>query len=106
MAKKSQLLKGILEGCILKIISYEETYGYEITEKLLKFGFEEISEGTIYPLLIRLEKSGLLKATLKNSPLGPKRKYYSLTVQGEDELNEFQVNWGSLQKIVNNIMEG
>ena len=46
----SQMLKGTLEGCVLKVISDNETYGYEISQKLLEHGFEGISEGTIYPL--------------------------------------------------------
>lgn len=56
MNDKSQLLRGTLEGCILKIINDKETYGYEIAENLKLYGFKDISEGTIYPLLIRLEK--------------------------------------------------
>jgi len=53
----SQILKGILEGCILSIISKEETYGYELLTKLKGCGFEDIVEGTLYPLLLRLEKT-------------------------------------------------
>ena len=55
----SQMLKGTLEGCVLKVISNRETYGYEISQRLLEHGFEGISEGTIYPLLLRMEKNGL-----------------------------------------------
>lgn len=53
----SQMLKGTLEGCILAIISKNETYGYEISKQLETYGFGEIAEGTIYPLLLRLEKT-------------------------------------------------
>ena len=53
---KSQLMKGILESCILKIISQSETYGYEIVDRLQENGFREVKEGTLYPLLLRLEK--------------------------------------------------
>lgn len=60
MYDKSQLMRGSLEGCILKILSSETTYGYEIVTKLLDYGFEDIKEGTIYPLLVRLEKKELL----------------------------------------------
>ena len=52
----SQMLKGTLEGCVLKVISREETYGYEISQKLRQYGLADISEGTIYPLLLRLER--------------------------------------------------
>ncbi len=63
MNDKSQLLRGTLEGCILKIINDKETYGYEIAENLKLYGFKNISEGTIYPLLIRLEKNNFLNST-------------------------------------------
>ena len=69
---RSQLLRGTLEGCILKIISLQTTYGYEIMERLKKNGFDEISEGTIYPLLLRLEKQGSISSSLLPSPLGPR----------------------------------
>ena len=57
---RSQLMRGTLEGCILKIISEKTTYGYEIMISLKNKGFEDISEGTIYPLLMRLEKQGII----------------------------------------------
>ena len=66
----SQMLKGTLEGCILKVISQKETYGYEISENLRTYGFTDISEGTIYPLLLRLEKNGLITAQYRESPVG------------------------------------
>ena len=53
---RSQMMKGILEGCILKVIGDKETYGYEIVDQMQKYGFEEMKEGTLYPLLLRLEK--------------------------------------------------
>ena len=55
MIDRSQLMRGTLEGCILKIISEDETYGYEIVSKLQEYGFYDAKEGTIYPLLVRLE---------------------------------------------------
>ena len=75
----SQMLKGTLEGCILAVIGKKETYGYEISEQLMEYGFGKITEGTIYPLLLRLEKNELVTATYKASDIGPKRKYYELT---------------------------
>ncbi len=99
----SQMLKGTLEGCILKIISRRETYGYEISQELQQYGFTDISEGTIYPLLLRLEKSGLLTAEYRESPLGPRRKYFSLSVEGQAELSGFYANWQELENAVNNL---
>lgn len=103
--EKSQLMKGILECCILKIIKKEETYGYEIVEQLEKFGFEDVKEGTIYPLLLRLEKKNLIVATFKPSPLGPKRKYYYLTMTGQDYVNTFYDNWKKIADSVQQIFE-
>jgi PadR family transcriptional regulator PadR len=91
------MLKGTLEGCILKVISQKEIYGYEISEKLREFGFVDISEGTIYPLLLRLEKNGLIIAQYRESPVGPKRKYFSISSEGKAEMDEFYSNWIELE---------
>ncbi|AGX42940.1 PadR family transcriptional regulator [Clostridium saccharobutylicum] len=104
MANSSQLLKGILEGCILKIISKNETYGYELYSSLKESGFDDLSEGTLYPLLIRLEKNGFLSSVSRNSPLGPKRKYYSLTKLGQEELLDFCSSWSKVSKSVEKIL--
>lgn len=99
----SQMLKGILESCILKVISSKETYGYEISQQLQKYGFSDISEGTIYPLLLRLEKNNLIKAKYRESALGPKRKYFSITPAGDKELEAFINNWQELNHAVNQL---
>ena len=69
MYDKSQLMKGTLEGCILQILSETVTYGYEIVTTLEEFGFEDVKEGSIYPLLVRLEKKGMISSELRPSPL-------------------------------------
>ena len=104
MANSSQLLKGILEGCILKIISDKETYGYGLYKSLKDTGFDDLSEGTLYPLLIRLEKDNLLSSVSRDSPLGPKRKYYSITKLGQEELRTFCMSWDKIFKSVNKIL--
>ena len=86
----AQLLKGVLEGCILAIISRGETYGYEIIGELEKAGFEDIGEGTLYPVLTRLDKNGMIQCRRAKSPLGPVRKYYSITPPGEKGLADFR----------------
>ncbi|MBU3217725.1 PadR family transcriptional regulator (plasmid) [Clostridium estertheticum] len=105
MGDKSQFLRGTLEGCILKIISDEEVYGYEIAEKLNKYGIYEVSEGTIYPLLLRLEKNGFLDSIKKESAFGPKRKYYSLSSLGKKELKNFYDNWEELRDSIDSIFK-
>ncbi len=101
----SQMLKGTLEGCILEIISHNETYGYEISETLGQCGFNEISEGTIYPLLLRLEKNGFIIAQYRQSPVGPKRKYFSISPEGKAEIDAFYNNWTQLSKAVNTVFK-
>lgn len=105
MADRSQFLRGTLEGCILKIIERNETYGYEIAERLQKYGFSEISEGTIYPLLLRLEKNGMIDSVKKESAYGPKRKYYYMTETGKKELQEFYTIWCEIQNGINQIFK-
>ena len=103
MYDKSQLMRGTLEGCILKFLSEETTYGYELVEKLEQYGFEDIKEGTIYPLLVRLDKKGIIDSQFRPSPLGPSRKYYSLTTEGAAYLEEFLANWTKISSSVNQI---
>lgn len=105
MNNQSQFLKGTLEGGILKIISRNETYGYEIVQNISKSGLLNISEGTLYPILIRLEKKNLIKAILRKSPLGPMRKYYVLTNDGEKELSNFIESWQFFKKSIDNLLE-
>ncbi len=106
MYDRRQLLKGTLEGCILKIIEAEETYGYEIVSRLRRFGFEDAKEGTIYPILLRLEKKDLISSSYKASPLGPKRKYYRLTTGGGEVLLNFVENWNQVKDTVDTILKG
>lgn len=101
----SQMLKGTLEGCVLAIISKQETYGYEISQQLMAYGFGKITEGTIYPLLLRLEKNGCLRATYKASEVGPKRKYYALTPTGRDALKDFYHSYCELSNAVHGLMQ-
>jgi PadR family transcriptional regulator, regulatory protein PadR len=104
MASTTQILKGLLEGCILEIVNKKETYGYEVCEKLIEFGFKEITEGSVYPILIRLEKKELLYSIMKESPFGPMRKYYYLTSLGKTELEEFIISWKEIRKNIDNVL--
>ncbi len=102
---KSQLLKGTLEGCILKTIAREPTYAYGAIEYLRKKGFADLTEGTLYPLLLRLERQKLITSELRDSAVGPKRKYYLITEDGEIYLKKFESEYFALEKIVKNILE-
>jgi PadR family transcriptional regulator, regulatory protein PadR len=106
MSLRSQLLKGVLEGCILAIIKQESVYGYELSVKLQQFGLNDVSEGSIYPLLLRLQKAGLIEGEMHDSPSGPKRKYYHLTEKGEEALQDFITEWESIRTPVEAILRG
>ncbi|MDW7617600.1 PadR family transcriptional regulator, partial [Peribacillus simplex] len=75
MENLTEMLKGVLEGCVLEIISRGDTYGYEITRRLNEMGFTEVVEGTVYTILVRLEKKELVKFEKKRSEMGPPRKF-------------------------------
>lgn len=99
----TEMLKGVLEGIILEIIDRHETYGYEITKNLQEYGFEDIVEGTVYTILLRLEKKGLVTVTKRKSSVGPMRKFYSLNEAGKQELELFWERWsfisGQIEKL-------
>ena len=93
MDNLTEMLKGVLEGCVLEIISRGDTYGYEITRRLNALGFADVVEGTVYTILIRLEKSKLVEITKKPSEMGPPRKFFALNDAGRKELRKFWAKW-------------
>ncbi|KMN38991.1 PadR family transcriptional regulator [Lysinibacillus sp. LK3] len=101
MENLTEMLKGSLEGCVLEIISRHETYGYEITRRLNDLGFTEVVEGTVYTILVRLEKKKLVNIQKKPSDMGPPRKFYSLNEAGRDELKLFWEKWDFISSKIN-----
>jgi PadR family transcriptional regulator PadR len=97
------MLKGVLEGSVLEVISRAPTYGYEITQQLRKLGFEDVVEGTIYAILVRLEKNQLVSIDKKPSEVGPPRKFYSLTESGQEELQLFWEKWDFVTSKINEL---
>lgn len=106
MPDYAQLLKGTLEGCILKLISNEPTYGYQLAEQINAYPFVNITEGTLYPMLLRLERRKLISASFRPSPNGPSRKYYTLTEEGVIYLEEFCKAWNNVAKMTDSILGG
>lgn len=92
----TQVRKGLLEFSILSLLATRELYGYDVVKQLTKVKGLGITEGTIYPLLSRLRRQGLLKARLEESSSGPARKYYSLTEHGEAMHSQMKVCWHDL----------
>lgn len=99
---QSQMRKGILEFCILLIISKKKIYASDILKKLKEANLIVV-EGTVYPLLSRLKNSGLLEYTWEESKFGPPRKYYTLTKKGEEILQEQTLNWNDLVETVKSL---
>ena len=97
---QAQMRKGVLEFCILSIISQGEIYPSDIIGKM-KEAKLIVVEGTLYPLLTRLKNGGLLAYNWVESNSGPPRKYYKLTPIGEEFLKELQVTWEELVDAVN-----
>lgn len=92
----TQLMKGILEGCVLSVIARGETYGYEILQVLSAAGFPDIQEGTLYPILTRLEQKAYISCRKEKSPLGPIRKYFTVTDKGRCRLDSFIESYTSI----------
>lgn len=92
--------KGMLEFCTLLIVEKDAAYTSDILKEL-KLADLIVVEGTLYPLLSRLKREGLLDYSWQESPSGPPRKYYSLTKQGEDQVRQLKTIWHSLTISIN-----
>jgi PadR family transcriptional regulator, regulatory protein PadR len=99
----TEMLKGVLEGCVLEIISRGETYGYEITQQLRELGFTDVVEGTVYTITMRLEKNNLVDIEKKPSTVGPPRKFYTLNAAGQEKLGTFWKKWEFVSSKINEL---
>lgn len=104
--RSSQLLKGVLDMCLLAIIAEEPSYGYEMVRKLHERGLSLASEGSIYPLLSRLQRQDLIEGYLIASTEGPRRKYYRILPDGEERLAAWQTEWQELRNGVERVLDG
>jgi len=99
---QAQMRKGVLEYCILSILSKDDAYATDIINEL-KESKLIVVEGTLYPLLTRQKNAGLLSYRWEESPQGPPRKYYALTEEGRKFLKELNASWNELVEAVNSI---
>ena len=99
----TQLRKGVLELCILNIIGNARVYGYDVVRQLRDIDSLVVSEGTIYPILSRLKRDGLVRTSLEESSEGPARKYYELTRRGEQLLGDMNAYWANLTRGIANL---
>jgi PadR family transcriptional regulator PadR len=101
----SQLLKGVLDMCLLSLIAEEPSYGYEMATKLEDRGLDLVSEGSIYPTLSRLQKAGLVEGYfVETDGSGPPRKYYRISTVGNEQLAEWSTRWWKLSAGVSTIL--
>ncbi|MBO7191816.1 MAG: PadR family transcriptional regulator [Bacteroidales bacterium] len=102
---KTQMRRGVLEYSILLILACGDEYASSIIQKMKDVNII-VAEGTIYPLLIRLKKLGLLNYRWEESTQGPPRKYYMITNYGKEQLAEFDAAWDELHKGIETIRNG
>ena len=101
----TEMLKGTLEGIVLAILSVRPAYGYEITARLRDLGFSDIAEGTVYALLVRIEKRGVVDVEKVPSEKGPPRKVFTLNRRGQADLEEFFGTWSFLAGRIEQLRE-
>ena len=102
----SQLRRGVLELCILKLLAREPNYGYEIVAALSKYPTLAAGENTIYPLLRRLKHERALESFTRDSPAGPPRQYYRTTKAGELRLKQLEADWKGMSGDVAQFLKG
>jgi PadR family transcriptional regulator PadR len=101
----SQMRKGTLQYCVLALLADEERYGFDLVRALAETDGMVTSEGTIYPLLSRLRRDGLVETTWRESTSGPPRRYYRLTEAGRAALQAFKDEWGRFRNAVDHFVE-
>ena len=101
----SQLRRGVLEFCVLALLRDEERYGFDIVRALSAAEGLVTTEGTLYPLLGRLRKEGVVETTWRESPSGPPRRYYRLTPAGRSLLTAFTAEWMRFRDSVNSLLD-
>ena len=98
-----QFKKGVLELCILSMLSRNDHYGYDVAFKLSQS--IDLADGSVYPILRRLKQEGCVTSYLEEASGGPPRKYYAITAQGQAALEELTEEWSLLVNRVNGIIE-
>src|SRR4051794_9573805 len=101
----AQMRRGVLQYCVLALLAEEERYGFDLVRALSEVDGMVTSEGTIYPLLSRLRRDGLVETTWRESTQGPPRRYYRATGSGRAALATFAQEWGRFRDAVDNFVE-
>jgi PadR family transcriptional regulator PadR len=102
--RQAQLLRGCLDMCLLALLAAEPAHGYDLVRRLEAAGFGTVSYGTVYPLITRLHRLGLVANAMEPSPTGPPRKVYRLTGTGRDRLSAWRAQWIHFSGVVNDTL--
>jgi PadR family transcriptional regulator PadR len=104
LERRGQWLRGVLELCVLGLLARRESYGYELAQSLEMAGLGQIQGGTLYPVLLRLQRTGLVSVDWRAGTAGPARKYYRLTPAGVEMMQRTAADWqtfaGGVQSIL------
>ncbi|MGB4592714.1 MAG: PadR family transcriptional regulator [Coriobacteriia bacterium] len=103
-SRTSQFRKGVVELAILALLDAGELYGAEIVERLAVVKGLAVTSGTVYPLLSRLKKAGLVESVWRESPVGPPRKYYRLSPAGRRDLAEMAHAWRGISAAIDGLL--
>jgi PadR family transcriptional regulator PadR len=101
----TQMRRGTLQYCVLALLARKERYGFDLVRSLAAVDGMVTSEGTIYPLLSRLRRDGLVESSWEESPNGPPRRYYRLTDTGRASLRAFKREWSRFRDAVDQFVE-
>lgn len=101
----AQLRRGTLEYCVLAMLKDRERYAASLVAELGRDQVLVASQGTVYPLLSRLRRDGMVSSMLRESPVGPARRYYRLTPKGRTAVDKFTKQWAVFKKAVDEILE-
>jgi PadR family transcriptional regulator PadR len=101
----AQMRRGTLQYCVLSLLADEERYGFDLVRGLAELDGMVTSEGTIYPLLSRLRRDGLVESNWQESPSGPPRRYYRLTNAGRAARDAFRLEWRRFRDAVDHFVE-
>ena len=106
MSKPSDLVQGTLDLLLLKILALEPLHGWAISQRLKQVSGDvlQVSDGSLYPALHKLEQAGWITAEWKTSDLGRRAKFYSLTRLGRRQLAKESANWGRLSGAINQVV--
>jgi PadR family transcriptional regulator PadR len=102
--RQTQLLRGSLDMCLLALLAQEPAHGYELVRRVEAAGFDAVGYGTIYPLLTRMRRLGLVADETQASPSGPPRKVHALTDSGRARLGAWRLQWTHFVDVVNAIL--